>query len=57
MLALAFPSVTAGREFKAAEVLPLAVALTAMSSAFFSWGLGIPNPVMSTKLIDPYAAR
>ena len=47
MLVLIFGSAAAGREFKAAEALAFAIALTALSAAVFVWGLGLPYPLIA----------
>ena len=46
MAALIFGSAAAGREFKVVEVLLLTVLLTGLSVAIFSWGLGLPYPLI-----------
>jgi Tripartite tricarboxylate transporter TctB family len=43
---LIFGSASAGREFKFVEILLLTLILTGLSVAVFSWGLGLPYPLI-----------
>jgi hypothetical protein len=46
LVVLVVGAAAAGREFRAGEVLLLAVGLTAMAVALFVWALGLPYPLL-----------
>ena len=46
MFTLVFLSAFAGREFRLAEALVLSAALTLVTTAVFTWGLGLPYPLI-----------
>jgi hypothetical protein len=47
LMVLIFGSAAAGTQFKLAEVLLLAIGLTALSVAVFVWALGLPYPLIA----------
>jgi hypothetical protein len=46
LVVVIFGSAMAGSEFKLGEVALLTVVLTALSLGIFSWGLGMPYPLL-----------
>ena len=47
LVVLVFASAAAGSEFKLLEIVALTVVLTALSTAVFVWGLGLPYPLFA----------
>ena len=47
LLVLIFGSAAGGTEFKLLEVVVLSVVLTALCTAVFVWGLGLPYPLIA----------
>jgi len=47
LVVLVFASAAAGSEFKLLEIIALTVVLTALSTAVFVWGLGLPYPLFA----------
>jgi hypothetical protein len=47
LAALIFGTAGAGSEFKLLEIISLTVLLTALSTAVFVWGLGLPYPLLA----------
>jgi hypothetical protein len=47
LVVLVFASAAAGSEFKLVEIVALTVVLTALSTAVFVWGLGLPYPLFA----------
>src|SRR5262245_2984473 len=45
LVVLVFASAAAGSEFRLLEIIALTVVLTALSTAVFVWGLGLPYPL------------
>ena len=53
LVVLVFASAAAGSEFKLLEIVALTVVLTALSTAVFVWGLGLPYPLVCRALGGP----
>ena len=47
LVVLVFASAAAGSEFRLLEIIALTVVLTALSTAVFVWGLGLPYPLFA----------